>query len=82
MTVGDKAKHAAQNLKGKAKETTGTVTGNDEVRAEGQADQDEARAKQTADKAKDTVQNAGQVPRPELPFARRTEETPWMGSCS
>lgn len=60
MSTGDKAKHAAEKLKGKAKEATGTVTGNDDLRAEGQADQAEAQAKHAADKAKDTVQNAGQ----------------------
>ena len=58
--VGDKAKHATEDLKGKAKEAAGKATDNDDLRAEGQADQGEAHAKQAADKAKDTVSNAGQ----------------------
>ncbi|GAA1986230.1 CsbD family protein [Catenulispora subtropica] len=59
MGVGDKMKHAAEDLKGKTKEATGKVTGNDELRDEGRYDQDEAHAKHAADKAKDTVENAG-----------------------
>lgn len=60
MSVGDKMKHAAEDLKGKAKEAAGKATDNDDLRAEGRADQDEAHAKRAADKAKDTVENVGQ----------------------
>ncbi|NUP51951.1 MAG: CsbD family protein [Catenulispora sp.] len=60
MSVGDKMKHTAEDLKGKAKEATGKVTGNDDLRAEGRADQDEAEAKRAADKAKDSAKNLGQ----------------------
>lgn len=59
MGVDDKMKHAAENAKGKAKEATGKVTGNDDLRDEGRADQAEAHAEHAADKAKDTVSNAG-----------------------
>lgn len=60
MSVGDKAKHAAEDAKGKIKEAAGRTTGNDRMEAEGQADQGEAHAKHAADKAKDSVKNAGQ----------------------
>ncbi|MEY9935479.1 uncharacterized protein YjbJ (UPF0337 family) [Catenulispora sp. GP43] len=60
MSVSDKAKHAVEDAKGKAKEATGKVTGNERMQAEGQADQDKAHAAHAADKAKDTVKNTGQ----------------------
>lgn len=60
MSVGDKAKHAAEDAKGKIKEAAGRTTGNDRMEAEGQADQGEAHAKHAADKAKDSVKNVGQ----------------------
>ncbi|GAA2067667.1 hypothetical protein GCM10009839_94230 [Catenulispora yoronensis] len=60
MGIADKVKHTAEDLKGKAKETVGKVTNNDDLRAEGQADQDEAQAKHAADKAKDSAENLGQ----------------------
>jgi uncharacterized protein YjbJ (UPF0337 family) len=46
---------------GRVKEATGALTGNDELKAEGQADQAEAKAKQAlddvAEKAKDAVKD-------------------------
>ena len=48
MAMGDRIKHAGE-------EATGKVTGNDRLRAEGQADQAEADVKQAGDKVKDTL---------------------------
>jgi uncharacterized protein YjbJ (UPF0337 family) len=44
--------------KGRIKEAVGVLTGNDKLRAEGQADQAVGEVKQVADKAVDTVQQA------------------------
>lgn len=60
MGIGDKVKHTAKDAKGKAKEATGSVTGNEDLRTEGQAEQAEAHVQHAADKAKDTVGNVGQ----------------------
>lgn len=60
MGVGDKAKHAVEDAKGKAKEAAGKVTGNERLQAEGQVDQDKAHAAHAVDKAKDSAKNAGQ----------------------
>ena len=45
-------------VKGRLKETAGTLTGNDDLRAEGKTDQAVGRAKQVAAKAVDTVAKA------------------------
>ena len=55
MAMGDKIKHAAEDVAGKAKEATGKVTGNDDLQARGQADQAGASAKQAGDKVKDAA---------------------------
>ncbi|MEY9892786.1 uncharacterized protein YjbJ (UPF0337 family) [Catenulispora sp. MAP5-51] len=60
MGIGDKVKHATEDLKGKVKEATGKVTDNDDLRDGGQADQAEAHAEHAADRAGETVENAGQ----------------------
>ena len=60
MSVGDKAKHAVEDAKGKIKETAGKATGNEQMQAEGQVDQGEAHVGHAADKAKDSVRNVGQ----------------------
>jgi uncharacterized protein YjbJ (UPF0337 family) len=50
-----------EDAKGRVKEATGALTGNDDLKAEGQADQASAKAQQTlddvADKAKDAVKD-------------------------
>jgi uncharacterized protein YjbJ (UPF0337 family) len=50
-----------EDATGRVKEAAGALTGNDELKAEGQADQASAKAKQTlddvADKAKDAVKD-------------------------
>lgn len=53
MGIADKAKNAAEDLAGKAKEVVGDVTGNDELKAEGKADQTKSSAKQAGENVKD-----------------------------
>jgi uncharacterized protein YjbJ (UPF0337 family) len=48
----------AQDVTGKVKEKVGDVTGNDELKGEGQGDQVESKAKQVADDAKDAAKGA------------------------
>lgn len=57
MSLGDKIKHAAEDAVGKVKEATGKVTGNEELEAEGNAEQAKASVKQTGDKAGDAVKD-------------------------
>ncbi|WP_030483240.1 CsbD family protein [Nocardioides aequoreus] len=54
MGIADKAKNAAEDLKGKAKEAVGDAKGDDKLKAEGQADQTKAAAKKTGENVKDT----------------------------
>ena len=53
MTTTDKAKNTAQQAKGKLKETVGTASGNNTLRAEGKADQVKGDVKQAGEKLKD-----------------------------
>ena len=53
MSASDKIKNAAEELAGKAKETVGNVTNNDELVAEGKADQTKASAKKVGEDVKD-----------------------------
>nr|WP_308426383.1 CsbD family protein [Nakamurella endophytica] len=53
--MGDKIKHGAEELAGKAKEATGRATDNPDLQAEGQGDQASANLKQAGDKAKDAA---------------------------
>ena len=48
----------ADDLKGRAKEAAGVVTGNKDLEREGKADQAGAKVKETAEKAKDKVDDA------------------------
>jgi uncharacterized protein YjbJ (UPF0337 family) len=57
MGVDDKARNSAEKAKGKAKETAGSATGNDDLREEGRADQSKADLKQAGEKAKDAFKN-------------------------
>ncbi|MFC1413983.1 CsbD family protein [Streptacidiphilus sp. N1-12] len=50
----------AQEAAGKVKEKVGDVTGNDELKGEGQGDQVESKAKQAMDDAKDAVGDAAE----------------------
>jgi len=57
MSAADKIKNAAQDLTGKAKEAAGKVTGNEEVQAEGEADQNKADVKKAGENIKDAFKN-------------------------
>ncbi len=53
MNFADKAKHKAEELKGKGKEAMGRATGDDELVVEGKTDQAKGRLKQAGEKIKD-----------------------------
>ncbi len=53
MGIGDKISNAAQDAKGKIKEATGDATDNEQMQAEGHADQTEASVKQSGEHVKD-----------------------------
>lgn len=53
MSFTDKIKNKAEELTGKGKEGYGDATGNESLRAEGQADQTSAGAKQAGEHVKD-----------------------------
>ena len=55
MGTDDKVGNSAQEFAGKAKEAFGKATNNDEVRAEGQADQTKANLKQAGEHVKDAL---------------------------
>lgn len=55
MALGDDIKNAAQKNLGKGKEAVGKATGNDELVAEGKADQVKATAKQGVADVKDKL---------------------------
>jgi uncharacterized protein YjbJ (UPF0337 family) len=53
MGAEDKVRNAAEDISGKAKETTGKATGNESMEAEGKADQTKSDLKQAGEKVKD-----------------------------
>lgn len=55
MGLGDKITNKAQEVIGKAKEGIGDLTGNEELEAEGQADQAAAKTKQAGEHVKDAA---------------------------
>ena len=57
MGIDDKAKNAAEELKGKAKEAAGEATDDRDLQAEGQMDQSKASLKQAGEKVKDAFKN-------------------------
>ncbi|AHH97944.1 CsbD family protein [Kutzneria viridogrisea] len=57
MSTGDKFENKAEELKGKAKEAAGNATGNEQLQAEGKADQAAGGLKQAGEKVKDAVKN-------------------------
>lgn len=57
MSAVDKAKNAAEKASGKAKETTGKLTGNDSLRAEGEKDQTKGNLKDAGEKVKDAFKD-------------------------
>ncbi|MER7072859.1 CsbD family protein [Terrabacter sp. NPDC000476] len=57
MGIADKAKNAAQDLAGKAKEAIGDATDNERLEAEGKKDQTEASARKAGENVKDAFKN-------------------------
>ncbi|MHA7145337.1 CsbD family protein [Arthrobacter sp. TmT3-37] len=53
MGLDDKISNAAQKLIGQGKEATGTATGDESLKAEGQSDQAKGDLKQAGEKLKD-----------------------------
>ncbi|MEH3034064.1 MAG: CsbD family protein [Aeromicrobium erythreum] len=53
MGIADKAKNAAEDLAGKAKEVIGDATNNKDLEAEGKKDQGKASAKKAGENIKD-----------------------------
>jgi uncharacterized protein YjbJ (UPF0337 family) len=58
MSTEDKAKNLAEKAGGVIKETTGKVTGNESLEAEGKLDQAKADVKQSGEKVKDGLRDA------------------------
>jgi uncharacterized protein YjbJ (UPF0337 family) len=57
MSASDKIKNAAEDLAGKAKESLGNATNNEDKAAEGKRDQNSASAKQAGENVKDIFKN-------------------------
>lgn len=57
MSTQDKVKNKAQELKGQAKEKLGQVTGDEDLEAEGQADQAKGNFKNAGEKVKDAFKS-------------------------
>jgi uncharacterized protein YjbJ (UPF0337 family) len=57
MGLDDKMKNTAEDLGGKAKEGAGKATDDEELEAEGRADQTAADLKQAGEKVKDAFKN-------------------------
>ncbi|GAA1741457.1 CsbD family protein [Aeromicrobium alkaliterrae] len=57
MGIADKAQNTAEKLVGQAKEKVGDVTNNDDLKAEGQADQAKGSLKNAGEDAKDAAGN-------------------------
>jgi uncharacterized protein YjbJ (UPF0337 family) len=57
MGLDDKARNKAQELKGDAKEGVGRATDDEELQAEGQADQAKGNLKQAGEKVKDAFKD-------------------------
>jgi uncharacterized protein YjbJ (UPF0337 family) len=57
MGLDDKARDKAQELKGEAKEGIGRATDDEELEAEGQADQAKGNLKQAGEKVKDAFKD-------------------------
>jgi uncharacterized protein YjbJ (UPF0337 family) len=55
MGFDDKAENQGTDIKGRAKEAAGSLTGDDELKAEGRGDQAEASVKKAGENVKDAV---------------------------
>ncbi|WP_091227077.1 CsbD family protein [Microbacterium sp. 3J1] len=60
MSAGDDIKNNAEKLGGKIKEGVGKATDNENLEAEGHADQTKASTKQAGENVKDAAKNAGE----------------------
>lgn len=60
MGMFDKAKHQAQQVAGKAKETAGKATKNEDLQNAGKRDQAEGEAKETGQEIKDKAAGAAE----------------------
>ncbi|MBV8886209.1 MAG: CsbD family protein [Chroococcidiopsidaceae cyanobacterium CP_BM_RX_35] len=58
MSLEEKAKAAGEQIKGKAQEKLGNITGDPETKAEGQENQTKGEARQTKEYVKDTLKDA------------------------
>lgn len=50
--------HKAEEVKGRLKESAGALTGDEEMKSEGKADQGKAKIKDAVDNAKDKINDA------------------------
>ena len=57
MGADDKANNKVEDIRGQAKEKVGAVTGDDELRRQGERDQSKADLKQAGEKVKDAFKN-------------------------
>jgi uncharacterized protein YjbJ (UPF0337 family) len=58
MGTDDKLRNQGQDLKGKAKESVGRATDDEELEAQGRADQAESSLKQAGENVKDAIKDA------------------------
>ena len=58
MATDDKLRNQGEDLKGKAKETIGRATDDEELEAQGRADQAKSSLKQAGEKVKDAIKDA------------------------
>jgi uncharacterized protein YjbJ (UPF0337 family) len=65
MAIRERASNEAQDLKGRAKETAGKATGNDDLKDKGKADQMKAALKDVGEQAKDAANKIKDILRDE-----------------
>ncbi len=58
MATDDKVRNQGEDLKGKAKETVGRATDDEELEAQGRTDQAKSSVKQAGEKVKDAIKDA------------------------
>jgi uncharacterized protein YjbJ (UPF0337 family) len=58
MATDDKLRNKGEDLKGKAKETIGRATDDEELEAQGRTDQAKANLKDAGEKVKDAIKDA------------------------
>jgi uncharacterized protein YjbJ (UPF0337 family) len=58
MATDDKLRNKGEDLKGKAKETIGRATDDEELEAQGRADQTKSSLKDAGEKVKDAIKDA------------------------